>query len=74
MNGYPVGEVRILETSPSVKHRVTAMIRPKNQLKYTDHMMAFGKVAEASLISSAVASISFSVRSINAKHWSHLPI
>jgi len=60
MNGYPVVEARMLVTSPSVKHMVTAMIRPIKQLRYTDHIMAFGKVSEASWISSAGSNISFS--------------
>lgn len=44
----------MLVTSPRVKIKVTAMINPMNEFKATDHMIAFGNVIEASLISSAV--------------------
>jgi hypothetical protein len=54
MKGYPVGVVKILSTSPRVKIKVTAMIKPIVAFSATDHIIAFGNVAEASLISSAV--------------------
>lgn len=54
MNGYPVGEARMLSTSPRVKHRVTIMTKVKLALRRTDPMMARGRVIDASLISSPV--------------------
>lgn len=54
MKGYLVGVAKMLVTSPRVKINVTAMIKPMEAFRTTDHIIAFGNVAEASLISSAV--------------------
>ena len=45
----------MLVMSPNVKIKVTAMIKPMAEFRATDHIIAFGNVAEASLISSAVS-------------------
>lgn len=53
MKGYPVAVSRMLLTSPSVKIKVTAMMKPMVALSAIDDIIALGRVAEASLISSA---------------------
>lgn len=57
MKGYPVGVDKMLSKSPRVKIMVTAMIKPMAMFNVTDHMIALGKVTEASLISSAVVAL-----------------
>lgn len=44
----------MLSTSPRVKINVTAIMKPIAVFSPTDHIIAFGNVADASLISSAV--------------------
>ena len=58
IKGYPVALARMLFTSPRVKHRVTSMMNPRTALTVTEVMMAFGKVSDASLISSAETLVS----------------
>lgn len=53
MNGYPVGVARMSSMSPNVKQTVTSIKKPEAALTQTDVIIAFGRVADASLISSA---------------------
>jgi hypothetical protein len=55
IKGYRVGVARTLSTSPNVKINVTAMMNPIPAFRTCDHMIAFGSVAGASLISSAIS-------------------
>ncbi len=67
MKGYLVGVAKMLVTSPRVKINVTAMIKPIKEFRATDHIIALGTVAEASLISSAVHfAITDQIREL---HW-----
>lgn len=54
MKGCRVDELKRLSVSPMVKINVIAMINASNAFPQADHMMAFGKVIDASWISSAV--------------------
>jgi hypothetical protein len=54
MKGSVVGVSRRLSMSPRVKIKVTAIMNDKTALGTTDHIIALGRVSEASWISSAV--------------------
>lgn len=53
MKGKPVGVFKISSAFPRVKHKVKTMMKPRMALRITAHVMALGRVSEASLISSA---------------------
>ena len=52
IKGKPVGVVRILSTSPRVKHSVITIKKPRTPFTATPAIMALGSVSEAFLISS----------------------
>ena len=54
MNGYPVSVFRTSSISPKVKQTVTSIRKPEAELTSTELIIAFGKVSDASLISSAM--------------------
>jgi len=61
MNGYPArptGDPRISSALPMQKQRVMIMMKPKQALRQTDHMMERGSAEEASLTSSAIGDVS----------------
>lgn len=54
MKGCLVTDSKRLSMSPKVKIRVTPIRKPKVAFTPTDHIMAFGRVMDASRISSAI--------------------
>ncbi len=54
MKGKSVSVSKILVASPSVKHNVRTIMKPRIALRITAHVMALGNVSDASLISSAI--------------------
>jgi hypothetical protein len=54
MNGYPVGDARMVVGSPNVKQKVMVMMNPSVPLMAAEVIMARGSTREASLISSAI--------------------
>jgi hypothetical protein len=58
MKGCRVTDSNRLSISPRVKINVTAMRNPNVAFTPTDHMMAFGRVIDASRVSSATVDFS----------------